>query len=183
MYEKPKGRKEITYGNYVIQDFLQGLVRKRYDETIYLDTSAAFPQFEQQLAIVKAARKRFESSLFEIKQLVQSDLLDSEIDTARELHKHKFFRAAGAVAGVVLEKHLRQVCEDHGVKIIKKNPGIGDLNELLKKEGIIEVPQWRHISLMADIRNLCDHNKQKEPSSEQVTDLIDGTKKILKTVA
>lgn len=183
MYEKPKGRKEITYGNYVIQDFLQGLVRRRYDETIYLDTSAAFPQFEQQLAIVKAAEKRFSSSLFEIRQLVQADLLDSEIEAARELHKHKFLRAAGAVAGVVLEKHLRQVCDDHKIKIVKKHPGIGDLNELLKKEGVIEVPQWRHITLLADLRNLCDHNKQKEPSPEQITDLIDGTEKILKTVA
>jgi hypothetical protein len=42
-------------------------------------------------------------------------------------------RAAGAVAGVVLEKHLRQVCDDHKITVAKKNPTIGDLNELLKK--------------------------------------------------
>jgi len=182
MYEKPKGRKEVLYDNYVLQDFMQGLT-VRHAGRVVVDTSAAFPQFCQQLAIVKAAQKRFESSLFEIKQLVQADLLDSEIDAARELHKHKFFRAAGAVAGVILEKHLRQVCDDHKIKIVKKHPGIGDLNELLKKGGVIEVPKWRHISLLADLRNLCDHNKQKEPSPEQITDLIDGTEKILKTVA
>lgn len=114
---------------------------------------------------------------------MQADSFDSEIDAARELLKHKFSRAAGAIAGVILEKHLRQVCDDHNITVSKKSPGIGDLNELLKTNSVIDVPQWRHISLLGDYRNLCDHNKQKEPTVEQVTDLIDGTDKVLKTIA
>ena len=113
---------------------------------------------------------------------MQADLFDSEIDAARELLKNKFLRAAGAIAGVVLEKHLHQVCDDHGVKITKKNPSISDLNELLKANAIIDIPQWRHIALLGDIRNLCDHNKQKEPTAQQINDLIDGTDKVLKTI-
>jgi len=181
-YEKPKGRKELSYGTYVIQDYLQGIVRRNgFGETL-VDTSAAITQFDQQYNIVKAAKSRFESSLFEIRQLVQADLFDSEIEAARELHKNKFHRAAGAIAGVVLEKHLRQVCDDRGIKIPKKHPGISDLNELLKASGVIEIPQWRQISLLGDIRNLCDHNKKQEPKSDQVSDLIEGTDKVLKTV-
>jgi hypothetical protein len=132
---------------------------------------------------MKAAGGRFESSLFEIRQIVQADLFDTELEAARELAKSKFYRAAGAVAGVVLEKHLRQVCDDHAIKIAKKHPTIGDLNELLKSNAVIEVPQWRHISMLADIRNICDHHKAKEPAAEEVTDLLDGTAKMLKTVA
>jgi hypothetical protein len=37
--------------------------------------------------------------------------------------------------------------------------------------------------MLADIRNACDHNKEKEPTAQQVADLIDGTDKILKTLA
>src|SRR5262249_7479037 len=142
----------------VIQDYLQDL---RVFNTFGRDVepSAALPQFSQQVAILQAASARFESSLFEIRQLVQADLFDSEIDAARELLKNKFLRAAGAVAGVVLEKHLRQICDDHGIKVVKKNPGIGDLNELLKANSVLDVSQWRRISLLADIRNLCDHNR------------------------
>ncbi|WP_138485499.1 hypothetical protein [Dyadobacter bucti] len=182
LYEKPKARKSVSYGNYVIQDYLQKLRVSNYGETV-VDSSAALPQFRQQVAIIRAAEKRFESSLFEIRQLVQADMFDSEIDTARELLKHKFLRAAGAIAGVVLEKHLRQVCEDRSLSITKKNPGISDLNEILKSNGTIDVAQWRHISMLGDIRNLCDHSKSQEPTHEQVTDLINGTDKILKTVA
>jgi hypothetical protein len=182
LYQKPKSRKSIQYGNYVMQDYLQGL-QATYLGDVKVDASAAIPQFRQQLAILKAARTRFDSTLFEIRQLVQADLFDTEIAAARELLKGKFLRAAGAVGGVVLEKHLRQVCDDHAIKVVKKAPGITDLNELLKANGVIEVPQWRHISMLGDIRNLCVHNKQKEPTAEQVVDLIDGTDKVIKTIA
>lgn len=181
-YEKPKTRKDISYGNYVIQDYLQGLRVSRAGQTV-VDSSAALPQYQQQLSIIKAAKMRFNSSLFEIRQLVQADLLDSEIEASRELLKHKFLRAAGAIAGVVLEKHLRQVCDDRSLSIAKKNPGISDLNEILKSNSVIDVAQWRHISMLGDIRNLCDHSKAKEPSKEQVEDLINGTDKVIKTIA
>lgn len=183
-FEVPRNRKEITYATYRIQDALKGLrvTRPPYDEVV-VDHKAALPHFQQQYAILQAASKRFESSLFEIRQLVQADLFDSEIESARHLLKNKFLRAAGAIAGVVLEKHLRQVCTDHAVKITKKNPSINDLNQLLKDNGVLDIPQWRHITLLGDIRNICDHNKQKEPTQEQVSDLIDGTDKVLKTVA
>jgi hypothetical protein len=182
-FEVQKNRKEITYASYRIQDALKGLrVTRSYDDSVIVDDKAAMPHFDQQMAILQAAEKRFESSLFDIRQLVQADLLDGEINAARELHKNKFLRAAGAVAGVVLEKHLQQVCDDHGIKITKKNPTINDLNELLKANSVIDVPQWRFISMLGDLRNLCDHNKKKEPTDIQVADLVDGTEKVLKTV-
>src|ERR1041384_4453401 len=101
------------------------------------------PHFDQQLAIVKAAQRRFATSLFEIKQLVQADLLDSELSAAEELAAHQFVRAAGAVAGVVMEKHLAQVCENHKVAMSKKTPTINDFNEALRGAGAIDLAQWR----------------------------------------
>lgn len=120
LYEKPKGRKDLSFENYVIQDFIIGL-RTTHGSTVVADKRAAVPRFDQQLSILNAAKTRFKSSLFEIQQLVQADLFDSEIDTSRELLKNKFYRAAGAVAGVVLEKHLQQVCDDHNIIVKKKS--------------------------------------------------------------
>lgn len=184
-YEKPKTRKEITSDNYSIEDYLQGLsVTRTYGlqkETV-VGPDAAILRFKQQVAIVEAAQARFDSSLFDIRRLVQADLLDSELDAAEELLKHKFFRAAGAVAGVVLERHLAQVRDDHGVTIAKKHPTISDFNEALKANGVIDVPQWRFIQHLGDIRNLCDHGRTPDPTSDQIQDLIAGVKKITKTV-
>ncbi|MHA1267990.1 MAG: hypothetical protein ACTSRS_22395 [Candidatus Helarchaeota archaeon] len=182
-YQKPKGRKEISYENYRIEDFLQGLTLTRgYEKIKVVGPDAAIPLFQQQLAILKSVKARFESSLFDIRQLVQADLFDSEIEAAKELNKHKFARAAGALAGVVLERHLSQVCKDHNIKITRKKPGIAFLNDTLKESKVVDIPQWRFVQHLGDIRNLCDHDKKVEPTPEQVDDLISGTMKITKTV-
>lgn len=181
LYEKPKGRKEISFENYRIEDALQGLRITRLGEVL-ADSSAAMPHLKQQIAIVDSLSNRFDSSLYDIRQMVQADLLDNELDAARELLKHKFTRAAGAVAGVVLEKHLLEVCNNHNIKIVKKNPAISDLNEALKSASVIGTPEWRFNQHLGDIRNLCDHNKSKEPTSDQVGDLIDGVAKVTKTI-
>lgn len=176
-YEKPKARKTVNFDTYRIEDYLQGLRIISGP-----GPSAAVPHFEQQIAILKSAATRFESSLFDIKHIVQADLLDSEIVAAEELSKYKFVRAAGAVAGVVLERHLGQVCADHQCSPPKKNPTISDFNDALKTQGAIDVPQWRFVQHLADIRNLCDHSKVPEPTKEQVDDLIAGVKKVTKTI-
>ncbi len=182
-YEKPKSRKNITNENYTIEDYLQGLaITRGLDKKKVVGPDAAIPHFGQQLAILKSVDARFQSSLFDIRQLVQADLLDSELEAAGELGKHKFTRAAGAVAGVVLERHLTQVCDNHGTKVGKKSPTIADLNDALKETNAIDVPQWRFIQHLADIRNLCVHNKKSEPTAEQVDDLVAGVMKVVKTL-
>lgn len=184
LYEKPKGRKTISCDNYVIEDYLQGLTVTRggMSKEKIVGPEAAIPQFRQQLNILKSLKRRFESCLFDIKQLVQADLFDSELEAAAELNKKGFFRGAGAVSGVVLESHLTQVCENHKIKIIKKKPTINDLSQLLKDNNIIEIHDWRFIQHLTDLRNLCDHSKKREPKKEEVEDLINGVEKIAKTI-
>lgn len=181
-YEKPKGRKDIGFENYRIEDALQGLRITRFGNEVVADRTSAITHLDQQVAILNSIKGRFESSLYDIRQLVQADLLDSELDAARELLKHKFMRGAGAIAGVVIEKHLHEVCVAHNIKLAKKHPTIADLNDALKNGSIIETTQWRFHQHLADIRNLCDHNKKVEPTSEQVNDLIEGVAKVVKTV-
>lgn len=182
LYEKPRGRKKVEYGTYVIEDYLQGLrvTRSQYEKVV--GPEAAIPQFQQQLNILKSVKRRFESSLFDIKQLVQADLFDSELDAARELNKKGFTRGAGAVAGVVLESHLSQACDNHKIKVTKKIPTINDFNQLLKDNEVIEMPTWRFIQHLADLRNLCDHKKKRDPKTEDIDELIEGVRKITKTL-
>lgn len=180
LYKNEK-RKETDYLTYTISDYLIGLrVTRGYE--VKADGKAAFPKFEQQMNILKSVQSRFESSLYDIKHILQADLFDDELDTADELLKNGFIRAAGAVAGVVLEKHLNEVCKSHKIHIKKKSPCISDYNDILKNENVTDVPTWRFIQHLGDIRNLCDHSKEREPTNEEVKDLINGVKKITKTL-
>lgn len=181
LYKRDK-RKEITYENYTIADYLLSMQVTRGGEPVFDTHAAAFTKFQQQVLILQSAQERFDSILFDIQQIVQADILDSEIEASRELLKKGFLRAAGAVSGVVLEKHLQQVCVNHSASISKKNPGIGYYNDLLKSSNTIDTINWRFIQRLGDLRNLCDHNKNREPKSEEVEELIDGTEKIIKTL-
>lgn len=138
--------------------------------------------FKTQTEILESVKSQFESSLHDIAQLIRAELFDSELDAARELTKNGFLRGAGAVAGVVLEKHLGQVCQNHNVQTKKQHPTISDFNDLLKNAAVIDVPMWRQIQRLGDIRNLCDHNKHRDPTKEEVTELIDGVEKLCKTL-
>ena len=180
-YEKPKSRKEITVENYTIEDYLQGLNIK-FSGSKVVGPDAAIPRFRQQLSIVKSIEERFRSSLFDIRQLAQADLFDSELDAAKELSKSKFNRAAGAVVGVVLERHLKEVCGNHRLILRKKKPRIADLNDALKSADTIDIPQWRFIQHLGDLRNLCAHDKTLEPTADQVADLLAGVAKVTKTI-
>ena len=180
-YYKLEKRKEITYTTYTISDYLIGVQISRLGEVIVSRTSVIH-KFEQQYYIVKSLRSRFESSLYDIKQLLQADVFDSEIDSAKELCKKGFYRAAGAICGVVIEKHLSEVCTQHQIKVAKKNPGINDYNELLKSNNVIDIPVWRNIQRLADLRNMCDHHKDVEPTKDNIEELIAGTDKIIKTI-
>jgi hypothetical protein len=137
-------------------------------------------RFQTQLQILRAIEQRFESSLFDIRQLVQADFFDSELDAARELTKGGSLRAAGAVAGVVLEKHLSEVISNHNVAIRKQHPSISELNDALKSAGVLDVPAWRGIQRLGDLRNICDHNKHRDPTGDEVNELIDGVEKLTK---
>ena len=183
LYKKPKTkRSKITVENYVLEDALQELSITNALGKKVVGPDSAISLFIQQLNIIKSVRKRFESSLFDIKQLVQADLFDSELDTAKELNKKGFIRGAGAIAGVVLEKHLLQVCDNHKIRVRQKNPTINDLAQLLKDNNVIETPEWRKIQHLADLRNLCSHKKITDPSKDDIDELINGVSKIIKTL-
>lgn len=178
---KIEKRKEIDWLTYTISDYLIGLQVTKGHE-IKCDGKAAIPKFEQQMKILESAGKRFESSLYDLKQILQADIFDDELETSDELLKKGFNRAVGAIIGVVLEKHLKNVCHNHKLTLKKKNPSISDYNDMLKNNDVIEVISWRFIQHLGDIRNLCDHSKDREPTKEEITDLIEGVKKITKTV-
>jgi hypothetical protein len=68
------------------------------------------------------------------------------------------------------------------VPVGKKNPTISDFNEALKTAAVIDLPQWRFIQHLADLRNICDHARTPDPTKAQIDDLLAGVKKVTKTV-
>jgi len=180
-YEPDPKRKSLGYGTYVIQDFIKGVVPSELRYPDFDSRSQMIGAVLNQVTIVAAVADRLDSLLSDLESVLFTDLKDAELSTAAALLKISP-RAAGALAGVVLEAFLQRVADRDGVKIAKKNPTVSDLNERLKQARVYDVATWRKIGYLADIRNLCSHSKSIDPTPAQVAELIEGVNWAIKNV-
>ena len=132
----------------------------------------------QLAAIVCSIPHYMESRLFDIEIAVANHYVGDQLREAEILLKAGHVRAAGAIAGVLLERHLRLLCDHHtppityGVK-----DGISKLNDKLRDATVFDTIQWRKVQWMGDVRNECDHQKTSEPRREDIEALIGEVRK------
>lgn len=176
-------RKVSDASNYVIQDYVKGIGARTnsYDKPLWDTNNAVMIRVVNQMQIIASLSSRIDSVLQDVTGHLFAELQDSELHAATQLKKVSK-RAAGALAGVVLERHLQRVAANHKITIGKKNPTISDLNDPMKNKGVYDTPVWRKIQLLADIRNICSHQKSTEPTEEQVDELISGVNSVIKSV-
>lgn len=178
---KLERRKEVRYDTYTISDYLIGLVVKWRGEPTFNTDQAYSAKLVRQISILQAAAEIAPSVLRDIRTVLRAEVMDDDTEAAKELVKSGHLRSAGVVCGVVLEVHLKSVASRHSIKFRKKHPTISDFNDALKDK-VYDIPTWRFIQRLADIRNLCAHAKDREPTRDEVNDLIAGTEKITKEV-
>lgn len=177
-YEIDAKRKSIGWGTWVIQDYIKGVVpiASGFDS----DERAKLSLLNQH-TILQSLWSRIDGVLSNAELAIFSEIKDAELVTCHQLLRISP-RAAGALAGVVLESYLQKILNSHGIKLRKKTPTVSDLNDPLKREGVYDTPTWRKISYLGDIRNLCSHKKNTEPTEEQVQELIEGVNWVTKNV-
>lgn len=171
-----KGRKDFDINSYTIQDYIKGVALTKWN-----CHCIAYTRVINQFQIIESLTSRIDTVLQDVTGHLFAELQDSELKAAVQLKKISK-RAAGALAGVVLERHLQRAAVNHSIPISKKNPTISDLNDPLKNASIYDMPTWRKIQYLGDIRNICSHQKDTEPTDEQVTELIDGVNAVIKNV-
>ena len=164
---------------YVIQDYIRG--SELLPHVKWQPNHVARQRVINQAQILSSLSSRIDGILQDITGHLFAELQDSELSAADQLKKVNL-RAAGALAGVVLERHLQRAAQNHSLSISKQNPTISDLNDPLRQAGVYGVPLWRKIQLLADIRNLCAHQKDTEPTAEQVDELISGVNSVIRSV-
>lgn len=175
-------RKTINPSTYKLFDYFSGISVSRAGNSCFNVKSVAYTQMSIQLNILDSVKTVIDSSLSDVRGILESELFDNELDSARHLLKNGYLRASGAICGVILETHFSNIVKNHNLKITKKDPSINDYNELFKQEKIYDIINWRFIQHLGDIRNFCDHKKQREPLKEEIEELINGTDKVIKTI-
>ncbi|HTY88150.1 MAG TPA: hypothetical protein VMB80_11845 [Candidatus Acidoferrum sp.] len=139
-------------------------------------------RFLEHLKVLDELSFRIESVLADIEGHLFADLMEKELEAAKVL-KPISLRAAGTLAGVVLERHLRKVALKHNVTIPKPETTLRDLNDPLKLGKVYDFDTWRKIQQLGDLYHICSHQRSRDPKSDEVEDLIEGVYSVLKSVA
>ncbi|TRA94413.1 MULTISPECIES: DUF4145 domain-containing protein [Rhizobium/Agrobacterium group] len=120
-------------------------------------------------AIYLAAKEDFEGGFMtSVRQLVQAEVFDTELDQARELLAGGYATAAAVITGVVLETAMRDMCSKAAIA-----PGsLNKMNADLTKAGVYNLLTQKRITAMADIRNNAAHGNPGQFQPQDVTDMI-----------
>ena len=164
-------------GCYAIRDYILG---RDFSTSDFDARGEAMRCFTSQLAILKSVADRIPWMALDTEDQAARSLQLTLLETARDLIKISE-RAAGAMAGTVLEAHLSKLAARHQVKLRKSSPPVGELAEALKQARVLDVPVWSQATWLAEIRERC-LKEGEAPTKLQVRDLIDGTHWMLTNV-
>ncbi len=166
----------ITAG--IIHYLQGGIVTQDYDKVNFKNTFES--GMRVQIYILAAIVTNIDDDFYNLESGIHYEIYQSEMDIARDLYKKKYFRAAGSIAGVVIEVHLKKVVDNRGVPLADKAaPGMSAYNDALKKHDIYKTPTFSLIQMCGQIRNKCVHPKEEEPTAGEISSIISAAERIL----
>ena len=108
---------------------------------------------------------------------------DRGLQAARLLLSQGHRRAAGAVAGVVMESHLRKVAQRHDLALSESDSSsLPRLNRSLRKAGVYGSARSRQIERLAELSDSCIR-KEKKIYAKLVSELLSGVEDTLLNVS
>jgi len=132
------------------------------------------------IPILRAAEDDLKNGfLITIKQLVQADVFDSELEQAKSLLQNGYKNAAAVISGTVLETAIKEICLNNGIELDRKK--LTHLNDELAKAGIYNKLQQKQITALADIRNNAAHGDYDQFTQEHVERMIEDIERFLLT--
>lgn len=138
--------------------------------------STNYDILKQLSAVFLAAKEDFEGGyLNSLRNLVQAEVFNNELEQAEELFDREYATAAAVIAGVVLETALRDLCSISGIE----HGSINKMNDDLAKAGTYNANQKKQITSLSAIRNSAAHGKPEEFTKDQVRGMIDDVQRFL----
>jgi len=168
-YSRDPQAKLHWHHDRVIQDYLCGLGK----EDPITSRAEAVRSFTMQLAILQSVGARIDWMALDTEDQAERGLQLAFLETARSLMNINE-RSAGALAGTVLEAHLRKLTARHRLKFRKQAPPLREYIDALHTAKILDIPAHAQATWLAEIASR-SRAAGECPTKLQVRDLIDGT--------
>lgn len=131
--------------------------------------------FAAQVGFVRSIPNAIESKALALRGLLARDLMDDELSAAHHLLDNGYVREAGVIAGVVLERHLKLLCDKWGAVVADRDT-LGQLNDKLRPH-YPDDSEYRRVQFLNAVRNSCAHDKAAAPpDADKVAQLVSGVR-------
>ena len=161
--------------DHIIQDVIWGVENESKD--LWQEAGRCL---RSQLAILKSISDRLSWGDMDSADQAERGLQLAFLETARDLLKVDE-RAAGALAGTVLETHLKNLCGKHRLKFRKQVPPLREYIEALHAAKILDIPIHAQATWLAEI-SARSRAEGESPTKLQIRDLIDGSRWLITNV-
>ncbi len=146
---------------------------KRFSEMptrYYSDDKSGFDDLN---AVFKSAKSDYEGGyLFDVANLVHSDVFTDELEQAKHFLDQGFKVASAVISGTVLESTLRRMCKVHTG--LAQSNNINAMNTELYKSEVYGRAVQKQVASWGDIRNDAAHGRPEQFDNMQVSRMIDG---------
>ncbi|TEU19422.1 MAG: hypothetical protein E3J21_03730 [Anaerolineales bacterium] len=145
---------------------------KEFDKKI---TSHRPSTVEKGIGILRASKEELEGGwLTTTKGLLSAEIFSDFLEMAEHLLAENYKDAAAVIIGSVLEEHIRQLAQKHGIDVTFEKSGrqipkkADSLNAELAKAGVYNKLDQKNITAWLDLRNNAAHGRYEEYSRSQV---------------
>jgi hypothetical protein len=174
----------------LIEPFLHEGTKLKQQVDLLGDLGKGKDRVESTIAVLKALRDDLEHGyldnlLLRVEAEVAADYMGQAVGLLREGQTGKFDHVPAAVlAGAVLEKTLRKLCEENQppIQTVDTNRKPKTLNPLiddLKKANVFNEVKAKQLHSWADIRNKAAHGEFDQFKRTDVEQMIEGVKNFL----
>jgi hypothetical protein len=174
-YALPPGEHTVWAYDCTINELLLGQVA--YETEVHHANDLGLSRLRRQVAIVASCASVLESTLADLRTSLAVQISEDELSEAQTLAALGHYRAAGVVAGVVIERALRRLSARH--ELPSEGAKAAVLNDRLKSVGVYDEPTRAKIQFLLAIRNKCSHPGDDDPTAEETNDLLSGADGVL----
>lgn len=152
---------------------LYGVSHPFYKDFNQIVVSADPYQTEQGRGILKSIKTEIDNGwLTSLKGLVSAEIFSDFLEMADHLLRENYKDPAAVMIGSVLEEHLRQLCNKHGILTDDQKTGKPKKADLLNSElagsSVYNKLDQKNVTAWLDLRNKAAHGKYADYNQQQV---------------
>lgn len=134
---------------------------------------------EAGMGILNAVREDLEDGfLTDVRTLVSAEVFTGFLAMAGHLVDSGYKDPGASLCGAVLERGLRQIATNKGVKV-RERDDLSALNQKLAAREVYTRLVQKRLALWTDVRNAADHGKFSDYSQTDVKDMHQGVSSFL----